>query len=267
VPVYHVASATDLRLAAYCDMGDAARLRDHDLFVAEGRFVVERVLANPGLEVVSLMLNRASLVALQPALAASTDLPIYECPTAVFREVTGFNLHRGCLALVRRPPARRWRDVVADARIVVVLEAVADADNVGSVFRNAAAFGVGAVLLSPTSCDPLYRKAVRTSMGFALSVPFATVEPWPAALAQLAALGFNIVALSPRHPSTTLDDFAATPEAAERIALLVGTEGAGLSDEAERLARRRLRIPLAPPVDSLNLAVATGIALARLSPR
>ena len=149
-----------------------------------------------------------------------------------------------------------------------MLEGVSNADNVGGVFRNAAAFGAGGVVLSPTCCDPLYRKAIRTSMGATLHVPFARVgaRDWPGTLERVRAAGFTLVALTPREPSETLDRFAARG-AASRIALLVGTEGAGLTPSAEAAADHRVRIPIGVGVDSLNLAVATGIALHALKSR
>ena len=139
-----------------------------------------------------------------------------------------------------------------------------NADNIGGVFRNAAAFGAGAVLLSPTCGDPLYRKAIRTSMAATLQVPYARMDDWPRDLARLRGRGYTIAALSPRQPAIALDVFAASPPASP-IALLAGTEGSGLTPDAESAADVRVRIPIAAAVDSLNLAVAVGIALHRLS--
>ena len=136
----------------------------------------------------------------------------------------------------------------------------------GGVFRNAAAFGADAVLISPGSCDPLYRKTIRTSMAAALSVPFAMAAPWPTALAAVRAAGFHVVALTLRKPSLTLEAFAAMPPP-RRLALLIGAEGPGLSETAMACVDSRLRIPMTDAVDSLNLAVATGIVLSRLSDR
>jgi tRNA G18 (ribose-2'-O)-methylase SpoU len=174
-------------------------------------------------------------------------------------------VHRGCLALVHRPPSVPIDEVISRARTLVVLEAVSNADNVGGVFRNAAAFGADGVLLSPTCCDPLYRKAIRTSMGAALRVPFARAdgEDWPGVLTRVRAAGFTVVALTPREPSETLDAFTARPRPG-RVALIVGTEGAGLTTAAESTADYRVRIPIGDEVDSLNVAVAAGIALYRL---
>src|SRR3954470_992178 len=255
----------DPRLAAFRDLSDAELLRARGLFVAEGRLVVERILADRRYAVEALLMNSASLNALQRCVEARAEpLTVFESDTAGFEAITGFNIHRGCLALVRRPRELSWREALGDARLAVVLESVTNADNVGGVFRNAAAFGAGAVLLSPTCCDPFYRKAIRTSMGATLRLPFARAAAWPDVITQLAAAGFVTVALTPREPSESLEAFAARPRPA-RMALIVGTEGAGLSDAIEGAADHRVRIPIAGGIDSLNLAVATGIALYELS--
>jgi len=265
--VIPVTDPFDARLGPFRHLRDADILRSHGLFVAEGRLVVERVLKDPRLTVEAVLLNRASLEALRPALQQPRigSATVFECPTGVFESITGFDVHRGCLALVRRLPAVEWRQAVASARLVLVLEGISNADNVGGVFRNAAAFGAGAVLLSPTCCDPMYRKAIRTSMGHVLRVPFARVEPWPGVLTDLRAAGFLVAALSPHGTALMLNDFAASHRN-NRVALLVGTEGAGLTPDASQLADHEVRIPMAPGVDSLNLAVATGIALSFLRP-
>jgi len=262
--VIPVTDTDDPRLESFRHLRDGDLLRDHGLFVAEGRLVVERVLADPRFAFEALLLNRASLEALRPGLETRIGgAAVFECPTRAFESITGFNIHRGCLALVRRMPAIPWQEAVGSARLVLVLEGVTNADNVGAVFRNAAAFGAGAVLLSPTCCDPLYRKAIRTSMGHVLRVPFARAEPWPDAVIDLRDAGFTVAALSPHGTAITLDAFAATHRG-EPLALLVGAEGPGLTDAAARVADQRVRIPMAPGIDSLNLAVATGIALSSL---
>jgi tRNA G18 (ribose-2'-O)-methylase SpoU len=264
IEVTPIADPGDPRLDQFRGVNDAALLRVDKLFVAEGRLIVERVLADGRFEIAALMLNRPALNALRSALDANgTNAEVFECPTDAFESVTGFNLHRGCLALVRRLPPVPWQSVVKEAHLVVVMEAVTNADNVGSVFRNAAAFGVDAVLMSPTTCDPLYRKAIRTSMGHVLRVPFAQMEPWPAALSELRRMGFTIAALTAGVQADTLEAFAATSRD-RRVALLVGSEGPGLTGAAERLADTRVRIPMAPGIDSLNLSVAAGIALSAL---
>jgi tRNA G18 (ribose-2'-O)-methylase SpoU len=258
----------DPRLLPYCGIRDSELLRRHGLFVAEGRLVVQRVLESRRFRVASIMLSDAALLALEPVVsvhAPETDL--YVCDGAVFRQVAGFNVHRGCLALVERPPAADWRALLPPggrASLVIILEGVTNADNVGSVFRNAAALGADAVLLSPTSCDPLYRKAVRTSMGATLRVPFASLAPWPDALERLAGAGYTLAALTPHLEAQAPAPFSAAPRP-RRLALLLGSEGPGLTRTALSRASVRLRIPTTTAVDSLNLGVACGIALAFLA--
>jgi tRNA G18 (ribose-2'-O)-methylase SpoU len=260
-----VETPDDPRVAAYRDVGDPELLRGRGLFVAEGRLVVRRVIGHARFNVQSLLLNDAARLALAPDLARLTpSVPIFLCATELFEQVTGYNIHRGCLALVERGRPSGLDEVIENARLVVVLENVANADNVGGVFRNAAAFGADAVLLTASSCDPLYRKAIRTSMAASLAVPTARLHDWPDALATLKSSGFTIVALTPNERAETLDAFANGPRPA-RIALLVGAEESGLSEAAMARAVRRIRIPIRADVDSLNLAVAVGIALSRLS--
>jgi tRNA G18 (ribose-2'-O)-methylase SpoU len=265
MPVLRLEGADDPRVAAYHGVADPILLRSHGLFMAEGRLVVERLLSAGRYHVRSLLLSAAAHRALEPVLTAlAPAVPVYLCDADDFLRIAGFDVHRGCLALVERPSLAPFGDLVADARLVVVLEGVANADNVGGVFRNVAAFGGDAVLLSPTSCDPLYRKAIRTSMAATLRIPFARFERWPDDLFTLRNSGLAVVALTPRGGSATLDEFVASGPPA-RVALLVGAEGGGLSEAAERAADYHVRIPVRPDVDSLNLAVATGIALSRLS--
>ena len=265
-----VERADDARLEGYALVAQPAALRQAGWFVAEGRLVVERVLAERRYQFESVLLNEAALAALEPALREDTA-PIYLCPNALFEALTGYDFHRGCLGLVRRPPPLDWRTLAASARALVVLEGVSNHDNIGGVFRNASAFGADAVLLDPSSADPLYRKAIRTSMGASLRVPFATIgaeggAPWPQCLGELAAHGFALTALTPDAGARDLDELT-TAVRAERLALLFGSEGTGLSASALAACHQRVRIAIRPEVDSLNLAVACGIALQRLLPR
>jgi tRNA G18 (ribose-2'-O)-methylase SpoU len=266
VPVIRIDGSDDSRIQVYRDIPDPELIRSRGLFIAEGRLVVRRLIGEGRHRVHSLLLSEASFNAIESSLASlPPETPVYICPPSAFAAITGFNLHRGCLALADRPQELATREILRAAKTLVILEGVTNPDNVGGVFRNAAAFEADGVLLDPASCDPYYRKAIRTSMGAALRVPFARIPRWPGGLADVRAWGFTIVALTPRHPSVALDRFcAATPP--HRLALLVGTEGAGLSEAAECLSDVRVRIPIGDAVDSLNLAVATGIALARLSP-
>jgi tRNA G18 (ribose-2'-O)-methylase SpoU len=258
--------ADDPRIAAYRDVRDRPLVRTRGLFVAEGRLIVRRVIEDKRYRVQSVLVNDAALRDLASIIATiEPRVPIFACNADDLAGIAGYHVHRGCLALVERPPATPMEDVLAASGTIVALEAVSNADNVGGVFRNAAAFSAGGVLLSPTCCDPLYRKAIRTSMGAVLRVPFARVadEDWPGALTRVRAAGFTLVALTPREPSATLDAFAARAHAL-RIALVVGTEGAGLTPAVEAAADVRVRIPISGVVDSLNLAVAVGIALHEL---
>jgi tRNA G18 (ribose-2'-O)-methylase SpoU len=265
MPFDRIDSADDPRLADYRGVSDPALLRSRKLFVAEGRIVVTRLIEDGRWILRSVLVSDAARRDLEPTLAAvGARVPVFVCEAADFLGITGHDIHRGCLALVERPPALRLEDVLAAARLAVVLEGVANADNVGGVFRNAAAFGADVVLLSPACCDPLYRKAIRTSMGAVLRVPFVRLKEWPAALTRLRVAGFRLVALTPREPSEPLDAFAVRPRA-PKLALLVGTEGDGLTAAVASAADDRVRIPMARGTDSLNLAVATGIALEHLT--
>jgi tRNA G18 (ribose-2'-O)-methylase SpoU len=263
--VTHIRGADDPRIAMYRDIPDAELVRSRGLFVAEGRLVVRRVLSDRRFRVQSVLVSGAACAQLQPALdTLPSDVPVFVCEPEDFLGITGYNIHRGCLALVERLPATPIEAVLANAATIVVLEAIANADNVGVVFRNAAALGADGVLLSPTCCDPFYRKAIRTSMGAVLRVPFTRAENWPAAIDDVGAAGFATVALTPREPSQTLEAFRSRPRQ-ERLALIVGTEGSGLTPAVEAAADHRVRIPTSGEVDSLNLAVATGIALYSLN--
>lgn len=263
MPVIRIDRFDDPRLAAYRSVSDAELLRRRDCFVAEGRLVVGRLLES-GYDVESLLVNEASLRSLQPALSVlPNDVPVYLCDTGDFAAITGFNLHRGCLALAKRPPEQQLIEVVRHAKLLLVLEAVTDADNVGSAFRNAAAFGAR-VVLSRTCCDPLYRKAIRTSMGSVLRVPYARAHDWPGDLDVLKRQGFTIAALTPREHASELEKYAPS-QTGRKMAVLAGSEGPGLSAGAEAMADICIRIAMRSDVDSLNLATATGIALHHLT--
>ena len=252
-----ITSLDDPRVAAYTRVGDPAWLRDRGLFVAEGRLVVGRLLETERFEIDSVVVTPAALAALRDAVPDA--IPLYVVEQSLLTSITGFNFHRGCLALAKRPTPL---GLPAAASRLVALEGVGNPDNVGGIFRIAAAFGVDAVLLDPTCGDPLYRKAIRTSMGAALSVPFARLEPWPDALKDLADQGFRVLALTPRADARSLDDVVHDTPA--RWILLAGAEGPGLSKAALAAANVHVRIPTTRAVDSLNVTVAVGIALSRL---
>jgi len=262
----------DARLAPYAGVGKPESLGDRGLVLVEGRLVVRRLLDSRRVRFVSLLVNDAARRALEDILERTDQrLEVYVAPPAVINAVTGINIHRGCLAVAERPPELSMGTIIPAATFVAVLERVADADNVGGVFRNAEAFGVDAVLLSPGCGDPFYRKAIRTSSGATLTVPSATADPWPQAIHELRAAGFAMVALTPDHHAMTIGEFVGTAAARGRVAVLLGTEGDGLTDEALAAADVRVRIPMHATrervtgvLDSLNIATAAGIALQRL---
>jgi tRNA G18 (ribose-2'-O)-methylase SpoU len=260
MPVIRIGQLEDSRLEDYRNVPDAELIRRRGLFVGEGRLVTRRLLAG-GHRVVSLLLNEASFRSLEGDLGrVSGELPVYVCSTAELSGIVGFNLHRGCLALAERPPDREPAEISARARLLLVLEGVTDPDNVGSAFRNAAAFGANGVLLS-ACCDPLYRKALRTSMGSVLQMPYARLKNGPRDLDRLKMEGFTLVALTPAEDAVDLSAFARRDPKPAKMAVLVGSEASGLAAETLTAADERVRIPMAPNIDSLNLATATGIAL------
>ncbi len=258
--VVHIANPDDARIADYRNVPDPDLIARRGLFVAEGRLVVKRLLANRQATTRSVLVTAQAHTALEDVLRDHPSLPVFVVPQSAMSEITGFNIHRGCLAIAERPPARSWRDLVETATLVVVLERIANADNVGSIFRNAAAFGVNAILLGPSCTDPHYRKAIRTSMGAVLALPFAAAEPWPGVLRELRAAKWAVIAMSPSIETSLLRDVA-QDTAGRRVAVVLGHEGEGLTGEALAASEFKARIPMAPGVDSVNVATAAAIAL------
>lgn len=250
----------DPRLEPYRHVGDPRWLDERGLFVAEGRLVVARLLES-GLAVESILVTPAARQALDASLAGQAVLV---ADPAVVHDITGFNFHRGCLAIARRPPAVPVESFFGASRLVIV-EGVNNPDNIGGIFRSAAALGAEGVLLDCSAGDPLYRKAVRTSMGAVLRLPFARAGDWPGALGALRAHGLTIAALTPSG-AATVGAFAAALAPGARVAVMVGAEGPGLTGSAMQGADVTLRIPMAPSSDSLNVVAALAIALDRLRP-
>ena len=258
----------DERLADYAGVADPSILGQRGLLIAEGRFVVRRVFDAPGIRLKSMLLNDAALHALGDLVErADPDLPVYVAPADVIRAVAGFRMQRGCLAVAHRPEPIGIEALIDSSRLVLVLERVVDADNVGSIFRAAEAFGVDGVLLSPGCCDPFYRKALRTSSGAAAIVPSTEASAWPDALDLLRARGFTIAATMPASRAVDIATFVESHTATGRVAVLAGTEGHGLTEAALARADVHVRIPMRPSLDSLNVAMATGIVLHRLHER
>jgi tRNA G18 (ribose-2'-O)-methylase SpoU len=255
--VITVTSLDDMRVAAYRHIAEPAQLFDLGLFVAEGRLVVRRLIDLQHWQIDSFLLTQPAAEALADVLPKSTA-PVYIAEQGLMNGIAGFNIHRGCLALVRRPPTPTLDRIAAGPLgRILVLEGVNNPDNVGGLFRSAAAFGIELVVLGPDSGDPLYRKAIRTSMGATLSVPFVQAAQWPGAIRDLRSDGFTVVALTPAMTAAPLEEIF--PHA--KLALLVGSEGAGLTEAAMRTATLRIRIPTTADVDSLNVTTAASIAM------
>lgn len=243
----HIDDPADPRLDDYLRVSDAELRRARGIFLCEGALAIRRAVDN-GIELRSLVVTDGHLAEL-----ADLDVPTFVVGQAVLDELTGVNLHRGVIASATRPPDRDAEDL-AGGRTIAVLEGVNDLENVGAVFRNAAAFGVDAVLLDRTTADPLHRRCVRVSLGHATGVPFARYD----GLDVLTDAGFELVALTPEG-----DEDVGVIDDLDRVALLLGAEFAGLRDTTRARADRRVRIPIAAAVDSLNVAVAAAIAFHR----
>jgi len=254
-----VGSADDPRLADYRDLRDV-QLRqhleaEHGLFLAEGEKVVRRAV-EAGFTPRSFLMAPRWLDGLADVLSAS-DAPVYVVSEALAEEVTGFHVHRGALASLRRTPLPAVEEVLAGARSVLVLEDVVDHTNVGAIFRSGAALGFDAVLLAPRCADPLYRRAIKVSMGAVFTTPWTRLPDWYDALPSLARAGFTTVALTLTADATPIEEAVA---GTDRLALVLGSEGHGLSPRWEQSADRRAIIPMAAGIDSLNVAAATAVA-------
>ncbi|MTD56633.1 TrmH family RNA methyltransferase [Amycolatopsis pithecellobii] len=230
--------------------------------IAEGTVVVRRLLTSR-YPVRSLLGVARRIDELEPELAG-IDVPAYVTSADAMAEIVGFHLNRGVLAVADRAPQPAVADILRTSEVLAVLEGVGDHENLGALFRNAAALGVGGVLLGPGCSDPLYRRSVRVSMGNVLRVPFAALQPWPDGLTLLKDNGFRIAALTPRVDSVSLRELAAGEG---KVALLFGSEGPGLTAEALAAADIAVRIPMTDGVDSLNVATAAAVAFYELAGR
>ena len=267
-----ITDPADDRLADYTRLTDVALRRrletERGLYMAESSKVIRRALA-AGHHPRSFLMAERWLAELEPDLAAAGagpdgPVPVFVAEEAVLEAITGFHLHRGALAAMHRPALAPVAEVLAGARggagarRVVVIEDVVDHTNVGAVFRSAAALGVDAVLVTPRCADPLYRRSVRVSMGTVFQVPWTRIDPWPGGIELLREAGFVTAALALSDSAVTLDALAADPP--ERLALVLGTEGDGLSPATVGAADMVVRIPMAGGVDSLNVAAAAAVA-------
>jgi tRNA G18 (ribose-2'-O)-methylase SpoU len=265
VAVERVDDPDDPRLVELTGLTDAqarAGLEErHGCFVAEGLLALEAALGSP-YPMRSVLVAERKLARVEALLvsAGRADIPVYVGSPALLESVTGFRIHRGVVASVGRMPLPDPAALVARARRLLVLESVNDHENLGAMFRNAAAFGVDAVLLDPRCADPLYRRAVRVSLGHVLHVPWTRVGPLEQALPWLAGLDITALALTPSG-ETPIHEVVARHRG-DRLAWVLGAEGPGLGDTALAAAGHRVRIPLATGVDSLNVATAAAVALA-----
>lgn len=251
----------DPRLADYRDLTDVALRRriepEGGLYMAESAKVIARALA-AGHRPRSVLLQEKWLGDAEGLLADHPDVPAYIVPAEVAEQVTGYAVHRGVLAAMHRPALPDPAVVLGAARRVLVLEDIVDHTNVGAIFRSAAGLGADAVLVGPRCADPLYRRSVRVSMGTVFQVPWTRLPAWPEAGAVLRGSGFHVAALALAPDAVALDDFAA--HAPDRVALVLGAEGDGLSRRALAGADTVLQIPMRGGVDSLNVAAAAAVA-------
>ena len=255
----------DPRVAAYLDIRERDLVGRHGRFVAEGKVVLDLLFSAGRFGAESVLVLENRLAGLDSTLRkAPADLPVYVATGEIIDRIAGFHMHRGILAIGSRGPvqsAEALLDSLPAGALIVVLVGIANHDNMGAIFRNAAAFGADAVLLHATCCDPLYRKAIRVSVGAALKIPFASFTDTSGFTATLAERGFEQFALSPRGNTDIRD---ARP--AQRLALYLGTEGEGLPESL--LARlQTVRITMSKGFDSLNVAAASAIALHHFSHR
>ncbi|MDQ6697388.1 MAG: RNA methyltransferase [Actinomycetota bacterium] len=258
---------SDPRLADYVALNDPQHRRQVErrggYFIVEGVVAIERLLANPQWSVRSVLLLDTLANRLTHHLRA-IPAAVLVAPSDVLRSVVGFDLHRGALAAVDRPAGLPAPALIAQASLLLITEGLNDHENLGALFRNAAAFDVDGVLLDPTTADPLYRRSVRVSTGHVLDVPFASIGPLPDGLDVLRDAGATVVALTPSLAAPDLRDISRR-DLANPVALLVGAEGPGLSAPSLAAADLRCRIPMAPGIDSLNVATAAAVALFHLS--
>lgn len=273
MPVVRIADPADDRLADYVGLTDVAlRTRQEParaLYMAESSSVIRRAV-EAGHQPRSLLMEEKWLAELDDVLRVvgageHGDIPVFLGTPDVLREITGFTMHRGALAAMHRPTLLGVRELLSAVTArrpvtrVVVLEDIVDHTNVGAIFRSVAALGADAVLVTPRCADPLYRRSVRVSMGTVFQVPWTRLESWPGDLTLLREHGFHVAALALTPQAVSLDMLAADPP--DRLALVLGTEGDGITARTLSAVDQHVRIPMAGGVDSLNVAAASAVAL------
>ncbi|MFE6649180.1 TrmH family RNA methyltransferase [Nocardioides sp. NPDC057772] len=254
-----ISDPDDPRLADYRDLRDVELRKSIEssegLFLAEGEKVVRRAVTGD-FEPRSFLMAPKWLDGLSDVLE-STDAPCYVMSEQAAEKVTGFHVHRGALASMRRRPLPSVESVLAGARSVLVLEDIVDHTNVGAIFRSGAALGFDAVLLAPRCADPLYRRSIKVAMGAVFALPWTRLPDWYEALPSLSAAGFTTVALTLADDAV---DIEKAVEGVDKVALVLGSEGHGLSPRWQQAADRRAIIPMSAGIDSLNVAAATAVA-------
>ncbi|NOJ59552.1 RNA methyltransferase [Arthrobacter sp. 260] len=259
--IHRLVDPADPRVSDYTSLTDTQLRRRREpaegLYIAESTKVLRRAI-DAGHTPRSFFLTDKWLPDLQDLVDRFPDVPAYVGTEQILEQITGFHLHRGALAAMDRPKPLALADVVHGARRIAVLEDIVDHTNLGAIFRSAAALGVDAVLISPRCADPLYRRAIRVSMGAVFQVPWVRLTDWPAQLADLQAAGFVVASLALGERSVDLDELSAARH--ERLALVLGTEGDGLTQATLDLADHSVKIPMRAGVDSLNVAAASAVA-------
>ena len=265
MPTTRIADPDDPRLAVYATVRDPDLVRREHRFLAEGRMLVRALLAARDHVVESVLVTPTARAGLEDALDARPDVEVLEIEPALLERLGGIRFHQGCLAAARRPEPRTVAALLAEiegAGPLLVLENVSNPDNVGTLLRSALALGAAGAVLSPTCASPLYRKALRASMGAALRLPFAhDAEPWDGSLGALEQAGVERVGFTPATAAQPLAQWAATRDRARRVALFLGAEHQGLEPSTMEALDVLVRIPMAANVDSLNVAAAGAIAL------
>jgi tRNA G18 (ribose-2'-O)-methylase SpoU len=262
--IIDVTDPADPRLHDYSGLTDVElrKVREpaEGLFLAEGEKVIRRAL-DAGYGMRSMLLSPRWVKPMQPLideLIAGSDAKVYVGDEVLLEAVTGFHVHRGALASMQRSPVADPEALLERSRRIVVLEDIVNHTNLGAIFRCAAALGMDAAVLTPSCADPLYRRSVRVSMGTVFALPYARLDSWPGGLDTLRRHGYRTIALTPGPDAVDLPDLRFAAD--EKVALLLGTEGDGLSEKALDAADLRVRIPMAAGVDSLNVAAAAAVA-------
>ena len=278
MPVIGIEDPADPRLSDFTGLTDVARRSRHEplmgIYIAESEMVI-RIAVEAGHRVKSLLMAERwiePLADLLPVIGADTSgqTPLYVADNETLEQITGFNVHRGALAAIYRPTLLALDELLDSLEGIVapriaILDGLVNHTNVGAIFRSAAALGADAVLISPTCADPLYRRSIRVSMGTVFQVPWTRFDSWSDLGLALQSRGFAVAGLALTDDSVDIEEFAAS--APERLALIMGTEGTGISADASAICDATVRIPMRGDVDSLNVAAASAVAIWALRPR